>query len=85
MCAVQISQAKGAFEVVEREVPEPKPGQVRIKIQPCGICHGDSVKKEYFPEFDIPDANDEWKGTISRCSFDRKLIHNYSVRQHYCM
>lgn len=55
MRAVQVSQAKGAFEVVEREVPEPKPGQVRIKIQACGICHGDSVKKEgIFPGIRYP-------------------------------
>ena len=54
MRAVLVSQAKGAFEVVEREVPEPKPGQVQIKIQSCGI-DGDSVKKEgIFPGIRYP-------------------------------
>ena len=55
MRAVQVTQAKGAFEVIERDVPEPKSGQVRIKIQACGICHGDSVTKEgIFPGIRYP-------------------------------
>ena len=55
MRAVQVTQARGAFEIVEREVPEPKVGQVRIKIQACGICHGDSVTKEgIFPGIQYP-------------------------------
>jgi D-arabinose 1-dehydrogenase-like Zn-dependent alcohol dehydrogenase len=46
MKVVQIPQAKGAFEMVERPVPEPGPGQVRIKVQACGVCHSDSYPKE---------------------------------------
>lgn len=46
MRAVQISAAKGAFEIVEREIPAPRPGTVRIKVQACGICHSDSITKE---------------------------------------
>ena len=37
MRAVQISKANGPFEVVEREIPSPGPGQVRIKVEACGI------------------------------------------------
>ena len=39
---VQVSNPGGPFEIVEREVPEPGASQVRIKVQACGICHGDS-------------------------------------------
>ena len=46
MRAVQISQANGPFEFVEREIPKPPPGSVRIKVQACGVCHSDSMVKE---------------------------------------
>jgi D-arabinose 1-dehydrogenase-like Zn-dependent alcohol dehydrogenase len=46
MRAVQVPKPKGSFEVVEREIPEPTPGTVRIKVQACGICHSDSIIKE---------------------------------------
>ena len=37
---------KGPFELVEREIPEPGVGSVRIKVEACGICHSDSFTKE---------------------------------------
>jgi D-arabinose 1-dehydrogenase-like Zn-dependent alcohol dehydrogenase len=46
MKVAQISKAGGDFEIVEREVPNPEPGQVRIKVQACGVCHSDVVTKE---------------------------------------
>jgi D-arabinose 1-dehydrogenase-like Zn-dependent alcohol dehydrogenase len=46
MRAVQVPRPKGPLEVVEREIPEPKPGSVRIKVQACGICHSDSLTKD---------------------------------------
>jgi D-arabinose 1-dehydrogenase-like Zn-dependent alcohol dehydrogenase len=46
MRAVQIAGPKGAFELVERPIPEPGPGTVRIRVQACGICHSDSLVKE---------------------------------------
>ena len=46
MRAMQIGQPKGPFELVEREIPEPADGWVRIKIEACGICHSDSLTKE---------------------------------------
>ena len=46
MRAVQVSRPNGPCEIVEREIPEPSPGSVRIKVQACGICHSDSVTKE---------------------------------------
>jgi D-arabinose 1-dehydrogenase-like Zn-dependent alcohol dehydrogenase len=34
------------FEIVEREIPNPRAGQVRIKVQACGVCHSDQLTKE---------------------------------------
>lgn len=44
--AAQISKAGGDFEIVEREILNPDAGQVRIKVQACGICHSDMLTKE---------------------------------------
>lgn len=46
MRAVQVPSAKGAFEIVEREIPEPPAGWVRLKVQACGVCHSDALVKE---------------------------------------
>lgn len=46
MKAAQVSQAGGDLELVERDIPEPGSGQVRVKVQACGICHSDVLVKE---------------------------------------
>src|SRR5438552_13608340 len=46
MRAVQIPKAKGPLKVVEREIPEPKSGWVRVKVEACGVCHSDSLVKD---------------------------------------
>src|SRR6266436_4390058 len=46
MRAVQVPQAKGPFEIVEREIPEPQSGWVRVKVEACGICHSDTLVKD---------------------------------------
>jgi D-arabinose 1-dehydrogenase-like Zn-dependent alcohol dehydrogenase len=46
MKAAQISKPNGDFELVEREIPEPGTGQVRVKVEACGICHSDVFVKE---------------------------------------
>jgi D-arabinose 1-dehydrogenase-like Zn-dependent alcohol dehydrogenase len=46
MKVAQISKPGGDFELVEREIPKPGPGQVRIKVQACGVCHSDVLTKE---------------------------------------
>jgi len=46
MRTVQVPKPKGSFEIVERDIPEPSSGQVRIKVQACGVCHGDWYLKE---------------------------------------
>jgi D-arabinose 1-dehydrogenase-like Zn-dependent alcohol dehydrogenase len=55
MRVVQVSKPKGPLEMVEREIPEPGPGAVRIKVQACGICHSDTVTKDgLFPFVEHP-------------------------------
>ena len=46
MRVVQVTRPKGAFELVEREIPEPSVGSVRVKVEACGVCHSDSFTKE---------------------------------------
>ena len=46
MKVAQISKPGGDFEIVEREIPKPGAGQVRIKVQACGVCHRDVFTKE---------------------------------------
>jgi D-arabinose 1-dehydrogenase-like Zn-dependent alcohol dehydrogenase len=46
MKAVQVPKAGADFQFVEREIPNPGAGQVRIKVQACGVCHSDALTKE---------------------------------------
>jgi D-arabinose 1-dehydrogenase-like Zn-dependent alcohol dehydrogenase len=46
MKAAQISKAGGDFELVERDVPQPAPAEVRVKVEACGICHSDALVKD---------------------------------------
>jgi len=46
MRVVQVGRPKGGLEVVEREIPAPGPGSVRIRVEACGICHSDSFTTE---------------------------------------
>jgi len=46
MKAAQIPKAGADFQIVEREIPEPGPGHVRIRVQACGVCHSDVLAKE---------------------------------------
>jgi D-arabinose 1-dehydrogenase-like Zn-dependent alcohol dehydrogenase len=43
MKAAQISKPGEGFQVVERAIPKPEAGQVRIKVQACGVCHSDEL------------------------------------------
>ncbi len=44
--AVQVGKAGGDFEFVEREIPQPAAGEVRLKVQACGICYSDHLTKD---------------------------------------
>jgi D-arabinose 1-dehydrogenase-like Zn-dependent alcohol dehydrogenase len=55
MRVAQVPYPKGPFELVERAIPEPSPGHVRIKVEACGVCHSDSLTKEgLFPNIQYP-------------------------------
>jgi D-arabinose 1-dehydrogenase-like Zn-dependent alcohol dehydrogenase len=46
MKAAQVPKPGADFEIVEREIPRPGAGEVRIKVQACGVCHSDVFTKE---------------------------------------
>ncbi|HLA14429.1 MAG TPA: alcohol dehydrogenase catalytic domain-containing protein [Gemmatimonadaceae bacterium] len=46
MRAVQVTHKGGPFQLVERELPHPGFGEVRVKVEACGVCHSDSIAKE---------------------------------------
>ena len=55
MKAVEIPEPGAAFEVVERDVPEPDADEVRVAVEACGICHSDAFAKEgQWPGVDYP-------------------------------
>lgn len=55
MKVVQVGKPGGNFETVDRPTPEPGRGQVRIKVDACGICHSDLLVKEgYWPGIQYP-------------------------------
>lgn len=55
MKADQISTSGGDFEIVEREIPDPGRGQVRVRVEACGVCHNDEMVKEgLFPGLEYP-------------------------------
>jgi len=43
MKAARVAAAGAALEIVELEIPDPGPGQVRIKVHACGVCHSDAI------------------------------------------
>jgi D-arabinose 1-dehydrogenase-like Zn-dependent alcohol dehydrogenase len=46
MKVAQVSAPGGDFQIVERPIPNPDAGHVRIKVLACGVCHSDSLTKE---------------------------------------
>jgi len=55
MRAVIVPAAGEAFELVDREIPDPGPGAVRIEVEACGICHSDAfVKEGTYPGISYP-------------------------------
>ena len=55
MKAVQVPKPGGDFQIVEKEIPQPPAGHVRIKVQACGVCHSDVITKEgVFPGIQYP-------------------------------
>lgn len=55
MRAMQITKSGGDFELAMRDIPEPGAGQVRLRVEACGICHSDAiVKGGHFPGLALP-------------------------------
>ena len=55
MKVAQVSKAGGPIELAERDVPKPGPGQVRVRVLACGICHSDAMTKEgHWPGIEYP-------------------------------
>jgi D-arabinose 1-dehydrogenase-like Zn-dependent alcohol dehydrogenase len=46
MKVAQVARPGADFEIVEREIPVPGAGHVRIKVQACGVCHSDVLTKD---------------------------------------
>ena len=40
--AVEVTRP-GLLKLVQRAVQEPGPGQVRLRVEACGVCHSDSA------------------------------------------
>ena len=65
MKVAQIPKAGADFEIVEREIPKPGAGQVRIKVQACGVCHSDLFTKEgLWPGIQYPRDFVSWNAGI---------------------
>ncbi len=57
MRAMVVTKPGGPLEMVERDIPEPGPEEVRLKVLACGVCHSDSVTVEkLFPFIEDPRA-----------------------------
>ncbi|HST11465.1 MAG TPA: alcohol dehydrogenase [Terriglobales bacterium] len=54
MKVAQIPNPGADFQIVEREIPTPDAGQVRIKVQACGVCHSDVLTKDGWPGIEYP-------------------------------
>jgi D-arabinose 1-dehydrogenase-like Zn-dependent alcohol dehydrogenase len=55
MKVVQVAAPGAGFEVVDRDVPQPGPGTVRVRVEACGLCHSDAfVKEGHWPGLAFP-------------------------------
>lgn len=55
MKVVQVAQANGPFELVERPICEPAAGEVRLRVEACGVCHSDAfTRMAAFPGIELP-------------------------------
>ena len=68
MKTAQVPAPGAVFQIIEREIPVPGPGQVRIKVEACGVCHSDAFTKDgSWPGIQYPRVpGHEVVGTIDR-------------------
>src|SRR5260370_3643 len=88
--AVEVT-APGTLRVVERPVPEPGAGQVRIRVEACGICHTDmftvtGMRYRNFSENGEPRVSSRFQGDlgfrIAGKVIQRLVDSGVSVRAH---
>lgn len=72
MKVVQVPHPGGSFEIAERPLPEPARGEVRVRVEACGICHSDAyVKEGHWPGLQYPRVpGHEIVGTIDALGED---------------
>ncbi|WP_127844819.1 alcohol dehydrogenase [Psychroflexus aestuariivivens] len=80
MKAAQIQEAEGDFKIVDLEKPSPKPNEVLIKVEACGICHSDAfVKDGTFPGLEYPRVpGHEVVGRVEALGSD---VNNWKIDQ----
>ncbi len=68
MKAIQVNAPGAEFKLVQKEVPEPKEHEVLLKVEACGVCHGDAIVKfGHFPGLTYPRTpGHEVVGTIAK-------------------
>lgn len=78
MRVAQVTQPDGPFEIVERAVPVPGAGEVRVRVEACGVCHSDMYAKTgQFPGIELPRVpGHEIIGRIDACGPD---VHGWQV------
>jgi D-arabinose 1-dehydrogenase-like Zn-dependent alcohol dehydrogenase len=66
MKVAEVSKPGAEFQIIEREIPQPAAGHVRIKVRACGVCHSDVLTKDgYWPGIQYPRVpGHEVAGTI---------------------
>jgi D-arabinose 1-dehydrogenase-like Zn-dependent alcohol dehydrogenase len=64
--AIQVTEAGKGLELVERELREPGRGEVRVRVEACGVCHSDTLTVEgWMPGIEYPRVpGHEIAGTI---------------------
>ncbi len=68
MRAIQVEKPGGDFRLVEIELPQPHENEVLVKVEACGVCHGDAIVKDgTFPGLSYPRIpGHEVIGTIAK-------------------
>jgi 2-desacetyl-2-hydroxyethyl bacteriochlorophyllide A dehydrogenase len=68
MKAIQVKAQGADFELIQKEIPEPKGHEVLLKVHACGVCHGDAIVRQgYFPGLQYPRTpGHEVVGTIAK-------------------
>ena len=68
MKAIHVKAPNADFELVEKEIPEPKEHEALLKVHACGVCHGDAIVKQgHFPDLQYPRTpGHEVVGTIAK-------------------